>query len=119
MKENEQLAERYETKMFHRGIMHFDDVNYNAYNEYILIDPERSDFDENAINSGPSVHEKVSKQGKSEIWNDGQSVHLTEKQLEKLAVEDFQHEELNTLTPEEYEKKRKEKMFEEYKRQRE
>ena len=82
MKENEQLADRYETKMFHRGIMHFDDVNYKAYNEYILIDPEKdvgSDYDENAINAGPSAHEKVSKQGKSEIWNDGQSVHLTEK----------------------------------------
>ena len=29
--------------MFKRGVMNFDDVNYELYNKYILIDPKITD----------------------------------------------------------------------------
>ena len=40
---------------FQRGSMNFDDYNYDLYNKYILIDPERDENDENKVDLGSFV----------------------------------------------------------------
>ena len=38
-----------------RGSMAFDDYNYDVFNKYILIDPERDEQDENKVDLGGFV----------------------------------------------------------------
>ena len=38
-----------------RGSMTFDDYNYDVFNKYILIDPERDEQDENKVDLGGFV----------------------------------------------------------------
>ena len=65
----------------------FDDYNYESFNKYILIDPNRDETEEDKIDLGKFVpmpvkilSAKGSKKGES-VNDDQQSLHLTEKEL--------------------------------------
>ena len=105
-KENEMQSERYQTQIFYRGAMKFDDVNYEAYNKYILVDPDSSaDGDEGMSPSdGKSMKPKSEKPSENKNnMEDGQSLQLTEKNMETTELKDYRFGELNTLTQEEEE----------------
>ena len=46
---------------FQRGSMNFDDYNYDLYNKYILIDPERDENDDKKVDLGSFVPQTVKK----------------------------------------------------------
>ena len=111
MNKNEELVKQYEHQLFHRGIMKFDDVNYEAYNDNILkVDPAEQEDEPDA---GVSIISK--KPDLAPI--DNQSNHLSQKQLDQMNAEEFVHNETNILTPEETDKIQKAKQFEIYKKQ--
>lgn len=41
VKEAKLLIDRQEKNVFKRGVMNFEDYNYDCYNKYILIDPNK------------------------------------------------------------------------------
>ena len=87
-----------------RGIMQFDDYNYEMYNKYILIDPNKpnttldeQDFDENG---SPIVKKEllgfaIPVGGKEPSEEDAKSVALTEKLLETAVKISYTHETLD------------------------
>ena len=101
--------------------MKFDDVNYEAYNKYILVDPDSSgDGDEAASRSDEKSNKlKSEKQSQNKAnFEDGQSSKLTEKNMETTQIKSYQFDELNTLTKEEQEEQiRLEKIMMEEERQ--
>ena len=50
---------------FKRGSMGFDDFNYDLYNKYILIDPERDENDPSSIDLGGFVPQPAPKKCKN------------------------------------------------------
>lgn len=67
-----------------RGSMTFDDYNYDVFNKYILIDPERDEQDENKVDLGGFVPQVIIPgKNKKNLQIDSQSeAQLTEKNLE-------------------------------------
>ena len=43
---------RHKREAFKRGAMMFDDYNYDLYNKYILIDPDRHEGDTDKVDLG-------------------------------------------------------------------
>ena len=58
--------------------MGFDDFNYDLYNKYILIDPERDENDPNSVDLGGFVPQAAQKNRNGKIEDDAQSLPLTE-----------------------------------------
>ena len=48
-------TERQQVKPFQRGVMGFDDYNYDKFNKYILIDPNRDETAEEKVDLGGFV----------------------------------------------------------------
>lgn len=67
-----------------RGSMTFDDYNYDVFNKYILVDPERDEADENKVDLGGFVPQVILKgKNQNKLQNDTQSeAQLTEKNLD-------------------------------------
>lgn len=85
--------------------MHFEDYNYNAFNKYILIDPNReiSEFDENEEDDLDA--EKDGKLGFSAppVGRDGMAAedarpHLTDNVLDQSVHESYKHNQMDVET---------------------
>ena len=98
--------ERFKTDIFQRGSMRFDDVNYDLYNQFILIDPFYNSDDEEAVKSLKGfVPAKVSVDGKSleqglkksdgEIESESK---LTTKNIKNQQIENYDHKIVDTRT---------------------
>ena len=57
--EYEKAALKQKIRSFQRGAMIFDDYNYDLYNKYILIDPERDENDDKKVDLGEFVPQPV------------------------------------------------------------
>ena len=92
-------------KPFQRGAMQFDDYNYDQFNKYILVDPNRDETAPDAINLGGFVPQTVSlkssKKGTQNVADEDQALPLTEKELEVSCHGSYKHDLLDTQTKEE------------------
>ena len=55
---NRETARQF-TKPFQRGAMSFDDYNYDQFNKYILIDPNRDETAPDAVDLGKFVPQTI------------------------------------------------------------
>ena len=90
--------------------MKFDDFNYEMYNKYILIDPERDENDPNAIDLGGFVSQPPTKNKHGCHEDDDQSLPLTEQQIDHSVQESqknlnnqYNHDALDVTTSKERE----------------
>lgn len=95
--------ERFRTSIFQRGSMRFDDVNYDLYNQFILIDPNYDSDDEELVQSlkgfvPAKVQQKKSLIQKDGQFDDGVSVALTINNVYNQSIDEYDHDILNTLT---------------------
>ena len=92
---------RFKKGIFNRGSMRFDDVNYDLYNQFILIDPYYdSDDEENNQSLNGFVPAKVSIENKSRLSDgeDGASIALTIKNITNQPIEEYDHNIMDTRT---------------------
>lgn len=102
--EYDRIVERQKIEPFKRGVMCFDDFNYDLYNQYILVDPNFQESEEIEPLPKGFVPKTVSKNKRGQIKddsNDTESIALTAKNLEELASGDYDHDNLNVKTEEE------------------
>ena len=67
--------------------MGFDDFDYDLYNKYILIDPERDENDPASIDLGGFVPQPATKNKNGAVEEDEQSLPLTEQQVDRSVQE--------------------------------
>lgn len=63
--------------------MGFDDFNYDLYNKYILIDPERDENDPSSIDLGGFIPQPATKNKNGAVEEDDRSLPLTEQQVDR------------------------------------
>ena len=87
--------------------MVFDDYNYDQFNKYILVDPNRDETAPDVIDLGGFVPQTVSikskKKGdeKTSVVDDDQALPLTEKELEVSCHGSYKHDLLDIQTKDE------------------
>ena len=98
----DEMSYRQRIEPFKRGSMTFDDYNYDLYNKYILIDPNRGEDDQEEVDLGDFVPQVVMKTKKGvpmkNMNDDSQSLPLTERQLEQSCHDSYKHEALDIQT---------------------
>ena len=87
--------------------MSFDDYNYDQFNKYILVDPNRDETAPDAVDLGGFVPQAVSikqsKKGSERVADEDQALPLTEKELEVSCHGSYKHDLLDIQTKEEKE----------------
>jgi hypothetical protein len=87
--------------------MNFDDYNYDQFNKFILVDPNRDETAEDAVDLGGFVPQTVSikskKKGyeKTSVVDENENAPLTEKELEVSCHGSYKHDLLDTQTKDE------------------
>lgn len=76
--------------------MSFDDYNYDLFNKYILVDPNRDETAPDAVDLGGFVPQAVSikqsKKGSERVAEEDQALPLTEKELEVSCHGSYKHD---------------------------
>jgi hypothetical protein len=76
--------------------MAFDDYNYDLFNKYILVDPNRDETAPDRVDLGGFVPQAVSikqsKKGSERVADEDQALPLTEKELEVSCHGSYKHD---------------------------
>lgn len=102
--EYNRVMDRQKEEPFKRGVMCFDDFNYDLYNQYILVDPNYNEEDISQPLPKGFVPKTVEKNKRGQVKQDShdtESLALTDKNLLEICPEKYVHAGIDVMTEEE------------------